>query len=176
MRQDFEHPLLNFQTPLALVTGGGPGIMSVSNRVAKQLGILACANLLDFRSNGNKGVKEQEQNVHIEGEMTYRLDRLVERQGEFHLDFPIFLPGGTDTDFEYALEETRLKTGVIPPTPVLLIGEPNYWKQKITSRFRCNITSGTIVGSEWVSNCFFVFKMQRKALKFMQTSFVENCQ
>ncbi|QVL56661.1 MAG: hypothetical protein KFB93_04570 [Simkaniaceae bacterium] len=165
MKNEFDHRLLNSNTPLGLVTGGGPGMMSVGNRIAKSLGILSCANILDFRSNGNQTVNEQEQNPYVEAKMTYRLDRLVERQAEFYLDLPIFLTGGIGTDFEYALEETRRKTGVKSPSPVLLIGDPNYWKEKITSRFKCNTAAGTIAGSEWVSNCFFCIQNASQGLE-----------
>ena len=171
MQGECRHPLLNQSTPLALVTGGGPGMMSVGNRIAKELGILSCANIVDFRSNTNQTVNEQEQNPYIEAKMTYRLDRLVERQAEFHLDLPIFLTGGIGTDFEYALEEIRRKIGVTPPTPVLLVGDPNYWKEKISSRFKCNTASGTIAGSEWVSNCFFCIQNATQGLEIYEDFF-----
>lgn len=171
MKEEFEHRLLNSKTPLALVTGGGPGVMSVGNRVAKELGMLSCANILDFRSNGSSVVNEQEQNPYVEAKMTYRLDRLVERQAEFHLDLPIFLTGGIGTDFEYALEETRRKTGVKSPTPVLLVGSPDYWKEKISSRFKSNLDAGTIVGSEWVSNCFFCIQNAHQGLEVYEDFF-----
>lgn len=171
MKEGCNHRLLNPETPLALVTGGGPGMMSVGNRIAKDLGILSCANILDFRTNKNQVVNEQEQNPFIEAKMTYRLDRLVERQAEFHLDFPIFLTGGIGTDFEYAIEETRRKTGVKSPSPVLLVGSPEYWKHKITTRFECNINAGTIAGSEWVSNCFFCIQNAKQGLKVYENFF-----
>jgi hypothetical protein len=79
----------------------------------------------------------------------------VERQGEFNLDFPIFLTGGIGTDFEYCLEELRRKVGSSPPNPILLFGEIDYWQDKITSRFQRNLMTGTITGSEWVSGCVF---------------------
>ena len=171
MQGECTHPLLSQSTPLALVTGGGPGMMSVGNRIAKELGILSCANILDFRSNTNQTVNEQEQNPYIEAKMTYRLDRLVERQAEFHLDLPIFLTGGIGTDFEYALEETRRKTGVKSPTPVLLVGDPSNWKEKISSRFKCNSASGTIAGSEWVSYCFFCIQNATQGLEVYEDFF-----
>lgn len=155
MAQEINHPLLNKETPLALVTGGGPGTMSLGNRVAKTLGILSCANIMDFRGKKGLVVNEQKQNPYIDAKMTYRLDRLVERQAEFNLDFPIFLMGGIGTDFEYALEEVRRKVGSTAPTPVLLFGDKSYWQQKITPRFQLNLKNGTIEGSEWVSNCFY---------------------
>ncbi|MBU6383428.1 MAG: hypothetical protein KGQ49_01310 [Verrucomicrobia bacterium] len=164
MRAHMNHPLLSSDTPLALLTGGGPGAMEMGNRVAKSIGILSCANIVDFRAKDKSVVNEQKQNPYIDAKMTYRLDRLVERQAEFYLDIPIFLPGGIGTDFEYTLEEVRRKTGSCPPNPVLLFGEPDYWRRKITSRFQLNRETGTIKGSEWVSNCFYCIQTAQQGL------------
>lgn len=174
MRDLMQHPLLCQTTPLALVTGGGPGAMAVGNRVAKSVGFLSCANIVDFRSKTSKEVvNEQRQNPYIEAKMTYRLDRLVERQAEFYLDFPIFVPGGIGMDFEYALEEVRRKTGSTPANPVLLLGDVAYWKSKITPRFQTNLKTGTIKGSEWVSNCFYCVQTAEQALAVYR-KFFEN--
>lgn len=167
------HPLLCKNIPLALVTGGGPGAMEVGNRVAKKLNILSCANIVDFRTNGSSVIHEQSINPHIDAKMTYRLDRLVERQAEFYLDFPIFLMGGIGADFELLLEEVNRKTGSSPANPVLLFGEVSYWKEKITSRFQINLKTGTIKGSEWVSNCFYVIQTAEQGLKIYK-DFFEN--
>lgn len=173
MRQEMNHPLLCKTTPLALVTGGGPGAMEVGNRVAKAVGILSCANIVDFRTKSKSVVNEQRQNPHIEAKMTYRLDRLVERQAEFYLDFPIFLPGGIGMDFEYTLEEVRRKTGATPPNPILLFGDPEYWRRKVSSRFQLNRETGTIKGSEWVSNCFYCIQTAKQGLAIYR-QFFEN--
>lgn len=165
MQKEMNHPLLNTNTPVALVTGGGPGAMSLGNRVAKSLGILSCANIMDFRGRKGSVVNEQKQNPYIDAKMTYRLDRLVERQGEFNLDFPIFLMGGIGTDFEYTLEEVRRKVGATSSTPILLFGDPAYWRSKITERFRTNLKTGTIAGSEWVSNCFYSVQTAKQGLQ-----------
>lgn len=163
MRHTLDHPRLNKNTPLAMVTGGGPGAMEVGNRVAKELGILSCANIVDFRQ--KEGViNEQKQNPYIEAKMTYRIDKLVERQAEFHLDFPIFLTGGIGTDFEFSLEEVRRKVGSIEATPILLLGTDDYWRSKITSRFQINKKTGTIKGSEWISNNFYSVQTADQAL------------
>ncbi|MGA8164271.1 MAG: hypothetical protein WB791_04500 [Waddliaceae bacterium] len=175
LRNSTNHLLMNKQTPLALLTGGGPGAMEVGNRVAKELNILSCANIVDFRQPESEMVMyEQRQNPYIEAKMTYRLDKLVERQAEFNLDFPIFVMGGIGTDFELCLEEVRRKVGAVPLTPVLLMGEKSYWKSKLTERFRCNVKSGTIKGSEWLSNCFYCAKNAEQALKVYEAYFNGN--
>lgn len=172
MRSQANHPLLNKNTPLSLVTGGGPGAMEIGNQVAKELHILSCANIVDFRAKeGDPVINEQLQNPYIEAKMTYRLDKLVERQAEFNLDFPIFLTGGIGTDFEYAIEEVRRKVGSVAITPILLFGDVEYWQEKVTSRFKCNLKTGTIKGSEWVSNCFFCVQNAEQGLKVYRKFF-----
>jgi predicted Rossmann-fold nucleotide-binding protein len=129
---------------------------------------------VDFRQKDNSVIDEQKQNPYVDIKMTYRLDRLVERQAEFNLDFPIFLQGGIGTDFEFTLEEVRRKVGSTAATPVLLFGSPNYWKEKISSRFNCNLNAGTIVGSEWVSNCFFCVENATQGLRVYRQFFTGN--
>lgn len=174
MRSEVNHPLLNKDTPISLVTGGGPGVMEIGNRIALELDILSCANVVDFRPSSQREsiVNEQRINDYVRAKMTYRLDKLVERQAEFNLDFPIFLIGGIGTDFEFSLEEIRRKVGIISPFPVILFGPNNYWEEKITSRFRCNLTSGTIKGSEWISNCFFSIQTAEQGLKVYREFFL----
>ncbi len=171
MRNSVDHPLLNKNTPLALVTGGGPGAMEMGNKMAKQLDILSCANIVNFQMRPDMVVNEQKQNPYVEAKMTYRLDHLIERQAEFYLDFPIFVMGGIGTDFEYALEEVRLKVGGRPAGPIILFGEESYWKDKITPRYQSNLKAGTIRGSEWVSNSFFCITTAEQGLKLYHDFF-----
>jgi len=168
LRKHVNHPLLSPETPIALVTGGGPGAMEMANQTAKELGVLSCANIADFRLSNTK---EQEQNPFVEAKMTYRLNELVERQAGFNLDLPIFVTGGVGTDFEYCLEEVRRKVGAVPPTPVLLFGDPSYWKEKVTSRYQCNLTQKTITGSEWISGAFFCIQSAQEGLEIYRKFF-----
>ena len=145
--------------------------MEMGNKIAKELGILSCANIIDFRQKDSSVVNEQKQNPYVQAKMTYRLDKLVERQAEFNLDFPIFVTGGIGTDFEFCLEEVRRKVGAVPARPMLLLGEPSYWRDKITSRFHCNEKYGTIKGSEWISNCFYCVTTAEQGLKVYREFF-----
>lgn len=171
MRKTAHHHLLNKDTPIALITGGGPGVMELGNRVAKKVNILSCANIVDF---SHVNIHEQEQNPYIDAKMTYRIDRLVERQAEFNLDFPIFLTGGFGTDFEFALERVRRKVGIGEITPILLLGPVDYWRGKITSNFLTNLQSGAISGSEWISNCFYCIQNASQGLKIYKNFFSSN--
>jgi len=173
LRESVDHQFLQRDTPLALVTGGGPGAMEMGNRIAKELAILSCANIADFRQE-NAIINEQKQNPYIEAKMTYRLRELVERQAEFNLDFPIFVMGGIGTDFEFCLEEVRRKVGSISATPVLLFGSVEYWEDKITHRFQRNLKTGTIAGSEWISNCYYCVQTGEQALKVYQQYFTNT--
>ena len=174
MQNSMQHPLFSRGIPLALVTGGGGGAMEVGNRVARDLSILSCANIVDFRATDSAGVSsEQKVNDYIDIKMTYRLDRLVERQAEFNLDFPIFLPGGIGMDFEYCLEEVRRKTGSGPANPILLFGDVEHWQAKVSSRFQTNRKTGTTRGSEWVSNCFYCIQTAEQGLSVYK-KFFEN--
>ncbi|KAK7196902.1 hypothetical protein NESM_000631800 [Novymonas esmeraldas] len=168
IKKTSHHPLLNESKPLALVTGGGPGAMEVGNRVAKSLGILSCGLIVDFGSVAAKPgatINEQKQNSYVEAHFTYRADKLVERQSDFNLDFPIFLTGGIGTDFEYALEEVRRKVATVPPYPVILFGTPEHWGAKITGRFQANLHAGTIKGSEWMCTVPWVVSTGAEALE-----------
>jgi len=162
MRKTSRHPLINKNIPLALITGGGPGVMEMGNRVARRVRILSCANIVDF---GKADLAEQTQNPYIDAKMTFRLDRLFERQAEFNLDFPIFLEGGIGTDFEFALETVRRKVGIGQATPILLFGPKDYWQAKITPQFQANLKKGTISGSEWVSNSFYCVQTGTQGLR-----------
>jgi predicted Rossmann-fold nucleotide-binding protein len=174
LRKACKHPLLNAEKPLCLVTGGGPGAMEVGNRVAQSLGILSCGLFVDFGSLASKPgatINEQKKNPFVEAYMTYRPTKLVERQSDFNLDFPIFLTGGVGTDFEFALEEVRRKVGTARIHPMILFGTAEHWGSKISGRFQENLRSGTIKGSEWLSTVPWVVEGGKQALAVFRRFF-----
>lgn len=140
-------------SPLAVITGGGTGVMATGNRVAKELGILSCGTVLDLEA--SPAQIDQPANEFLDAKMTYRLPQLIERQEHFYADLAILVVGGVGTDFELYLELVYLKTGAKPPTPIFLIGPVEYWKEKVAHAYEINLKAGTIRGSEWISNCLF---------------------
>jgi predicted Rossmann-fold nucleotide-binding protein len=164
MKNELDHDKLNPETAIAVSTGGGPGVMSMGNQIANELGLLSCGHAVDFRKPHETDEEEEPMNPYIQAKMTYGLEQLIIRQSEFGLDFPIFCQGGVGTDFEYALEILRTQVGNRPPAPVLLFGSPDYWKAKISSVYHINRKIGTIRGTEWVSNVFFCVQNHKQAL------------
>jgi uncharacterized protein YfaA (DUF2138 family) len=65
----------------------------------------------------------------------------------------------------------RRKTGGFPANPILLFGDPDYWRRKVTSRFQTNLKSGTIKGSEWISNCFYCVQTAEQGLSIYKQFF-----
>lgn len=136
--------------PLAIITGGGSGAMAVGNQIACDLGFLSCANIIDSEQHLDLPV-----NPFVKAKMSYRLSCLIERQEDFHVDLALFVIGGIGTDFELMLELVSIKTGKKPPVPVLLFGPAEYWKAKLSHLYQVNVESGTLQGSEWISNCIY---------------------
>lgn len=174
MKNEIDHEQLNPDVSIALVTGGGPGVMLVGNEIASELNILSCGHAVDFSiPHAIQGHKE-EMNPYVQAKMTYRLEQLVVRQSEFKLDFPIFCQGGVGTDFELALERLRTQVGNKHPSPTILFGSPDYWREKITHQFKINQSMGMIRGSEWISNTFFCVQTAKDALSIYYKFFTNR--
>lgn len=155
------------QRPLAIMTGGGSGAMAIGNKIAEELHILSCANMVDFEH------RSSQDNPYVQAKMTYRLPELIQRQEHFHVDLAIFMKGGIGTDFEFALEQMSLKTGMKAPVPIFLIGPAEYWEEKITPIYQSNKASGTIAGAEWISNCIFCLSSPQAGIEIFH-SYMQN--
>jgi hypothetical protein len=53
----------------------------------------------------------------------------------------------------------------------MLFGSKEYWQEKVSHRFRCNLKTGTIKGSEWVSNCFYCIQNAEEGLAIYRKFF-----
>ena len=164
MQNNLDHEKLNPNTPLAIATGGGPGVMAMGNKIASDLGILSVGHAVDFTKPHEDESSEEAMNPYVQAKMTYRLEQLFIRQSEFSLDFPIFFEGGVGTDFEWMLEQLRTQASIKRPAPVLLFGSAEYWRTKITPTFKINRETGTIQGSEWISNTVYCVQNHSQAL------------
>lgn len=165
MKGQMDHDMLNPDTPLAITTGGGPGVMSMGNKIAAELNILSVGHAVNFNKPHEDDPIDESMNAYIQAKMTYRLEALVVRQAEFALDFPIFFEGGVGTDFELMLEMLRTQVSMKVPAPILLFGAPDYWREKISHMYKLNRASGTIRGTEWVSNTFYCVQSCEQALQ-----------
>ncbi|MBS0585747.1 MAG: hypothetical protein JSR76_05550 [Verrucomicrobia bacterium] len=174
MQKEIDHPKLNPDISLVLSTGGGPGIMSMGNQIASELGILSCGHAVDFKKPHEENDDVEVMNPYIQAKMTYRLEHLIVRQSEFMLDFPIFFYGGVGTDFELELELLRTQVGSKTEAPILLFGSPEYWEQKITPKFQINRAYGTIRGTEWISNTLFCVQNHKQALSIYYKYFTKR--
>lgn len=176
MQKGLDHPMMNPDISIVITTGGGPGVMATGNKIANDLGILSCGHAVDFTKPHEQIELIEEVNPYIQAKMTYRLEHIIIRQAEFSLDFPIVFTGGMGTDFELLLELLRIQVGMRAAAPILLFGSPDYWKQKITPKYLLNRKTGTIHGSEWVSNCVFCVQNSHQALSLYYKYFTNRLQ
>ena len=156
-KKQIAHPLLNPTRPLAVSTGGGPGVMGIANKVAYDLNILSIAHLCNFSF--------EPMNPYLDGKMTYRIEKMIERQAEFLVKLPIFFIGGYGTYLELSLEIVGRQVGSYEITPILLFGEKEYWEQKITSRFMLNAKTKTLRAGEALSNLLIQVNTGEQALE-----------
>ncbi|WP_176053446.1 MULTISPECIES: LOG family protein [Paraburkholderia] len=114
---------------LALVTGGGPGIMEAANRGAFDSGAPSIGLNISLP-------REQAPNPYITPELCFKLHYFAIRK--LHLleraRAAVFFPGGFGTCDELFEVLTLLQTQKIKPLPVVLVGE-SYWRRTIDFDF-----------------------------------------
>lgn len=125
---------------LAIVTGGGPGIMEAANRGAYERRAPSIGLNISLPH-------EQVPNPYITPELCFRLHYFAIRK--LHLleraQAAVFFPGGFGTCDELFEVLTLLQTEKIPPLPVVLVGE-SYWRRAIDFDFL--IEEGMIAPSD----------------------------
>ncbi|MCA8430508.1 LOG family protein [Burkholderia seminalis] len=114
---------------LAIVTGGGPGIMEAANRGAYERGAPSIGFNIELP-------REQAPNPYITPALGFRFHYFAIRK--LHLleraKAAVFFPGGYGTFDELFEVLTLLQTRKIAPLPVILVGEA-YWRRAIDLAF-----------------------------------------
>ncbi|MCA8049788.1 LOG family protein [Burkholderia arboris] len=110
---------------LAIVTGGGPGIMEAANRGAYERGAPSIGFNIELP-------REQAPNPYITPDLCFRFHYFAIRK--LHLleraKAAVFFPGGYGTFDELFEVLTLLQTRKIAPLPVILVGEA-YWRRAV---------------------------------------------
>jgi uncharacterized protein (TIGR00730 family) len=114
---------------LAVVTGGGPGIMEAANRGAFESGAPSIGLNIALP-------REQLPNPYISPDLCFKLHYFAIRK--LHLleraKAAVFFPGGYGTCDELFEVLTLLQTRKIAPLPVVLVGE-RYWRRAVDFDF-----------------------------------------
>ena len=114
---------------LAIVTGGGPGIMEAANRGARERGAPSIGFNIELP-------REQVPNPYISPDLGFRFHYFAIRK--LHLleraKAAVFFPGGYGTFDELFEVLTLLQTRKIAPLPVVLVGEA-YWRRAVDLAF-----------------------------------------
>jgi len=114
---------------LAIVTGGGPGIMEAANRGAYERGAPSIGFNIELP-------REQAPNPYLTPDLCFRFHYFAIRK--LHLleraKAAVFFPGGYGTFDELFEVLTLLQTRKIAPLPVILVGEA-YWRRAIDLQF-----------------------------------------
>lgn len=125
---------------LAVVTGGGPGIMEAANRGAFESGAPSIGLNISLPH-------EQLPNPYISPDLCFKLHYFAIRK--MHLleraKAAVFFPGGYGTCDELFEVLTLLQTGKIASLPVVLVGE-RYWRRAIDFDFL--VDEGMIAASD----------------------------
>jgi len=114
---------------LAVVTGGGPGIMEASNRGAYDVGALSIGFNITLP-------QEQFPNPYVTPELCFQFHYFALRKLHFLLRARalVAFPGGFGTFDELFETLTLVQTRKIEPLPIILVGE-SYWRRAFDPAF-----------------------------------------
>jgi uncharacterized protein (TIGR00730 family) len=121
---------------LAIVTGGGPGLMEAANRGAYDVGAKSVGLNISLP-------QEQCPNSYITPELCFQFRYFGLRKMHFHLraKATVAFPGGYGTLDELFETLCLIQTGKTKPVPVILVGE-KYWRRVFDVEFL--VAEGTI--------------------------------
>ncbi|MEF3365954.1 TIGR00730 family Rossman fold protein [Methylocystis sp. 9N] len=114
---------------LAIVTGGGPGIMEAANRGAFEAGADTVGLNITLP-------REQLPNSYVTPTLCLRFRYFALRKMHFMLRARAFVafPGGFGTLDELFETLTLVQTGKVEPMPIILVGE-DYWRRAVNIDF-----------------------------------------
>jgi len=121
---------------VAIMTGGGPGIMEAANRGAYEVGGLSIGMNIDLP-------REQVPNRYLTPELCLRFRYFALRKLHFLLraQAMVAFPGGFGTFDELFETLTLVQCRKIAPLPIVLVGE-SYWRRAVDFDFL--VREGTI--------------------------------
>ncbi|MBL8814706.1 MAG: LOG family protein [Planctomyces sp.] len=151
-----------FGPDLALLTGGGPGVMKHTADIARDLKLLVGANYLEIESQAGYQVADfyqvfQETSRHM-------------RQRWFEISsFAIFCIGGLGTLEEVGMTLTDIKLGITEKMPVVFFGENSrqslYW-HSLVEQLRDFADEGR--GPDWIHRQILVTSDPAEVISFYQ--------
>jgi uncharacterized protein (TIGR00730 family) len=119
---------------VAVVTGGGPGIMAAANRGARELGgpSVGYSIILEKEKGPNKYLTP---GLNFEFEH-FATRKMALRHGAMGL---VYFPGGYGTMDELFEVLTLMQTRKMPRVPIVLIGEKSYWERVVNFQELSNL-------------------------------------
>ena len=146
---------------IAVMTGGGPGIMEAANKGAKEVGGNSYGCRIDIST-------EKEQNKYLDKNIKFKY--FFTRKfmlARFSMGF-IALPGGFGTLDELFEMVTLVKTEKVAGFPIVLIGV-DFWQPMIDTLEETFISNGTITPEELKS--IFLTDSVDDALQYIEETF-----
>lgn len=121
---------------VAIITGGGPGIMEAANRGAREVGALSIGLSIELPA-------PQQLNAYVDLEVSFRHFFIRKLMFVRYASAFIVFPGGFGTLDELFEAATLLETGKIATFPVVLVGS-SYWSGLVAWMRSRSLTEGKI--------------------------------
>jgi len=111
---------------VAVVTGGGPGIMEAANRGAKEGGGVSVGYNIALP-------REQKANPYVDADVSYEFQSFETRKIAMrrHSIAHAYFPGGFGTLDELFEVLTLMQTGKLPKAPIVLVGKKDYFDRTL---------------------------------------------